>query len=78
MNFITIIAIIWVLLVSIRIIQKEKKRGIIVISFIAIAALISVLGKKFGYDGDAAAIVLAVLFTIGVIWHNKRTHGNQK
>ena len=74
MNVLTIIAIVWVLLVSIRVIRKEKKRGAVVILFIITAALVAALGDKFGYDGDIAAIIIAVLFTVGMLICDKKVN----
>ena len=72
MNVLTIIVIIWVLFVSIKVIRKEKKRGAVVILFIITAALVAALGDKFDYNGNIAALIIAIFFTVGMLIYDQK------
>lgn len=70
-DIVTIIAILWVVGVSFIIIRKERIRGLFILVLTAGAALVSVLGEKFGYDGDIMAIILAGMILAGLFFHDK-------
>ena len=72
MSILIIIVSIWVLFVSYRIIKKERKRGIIVLSFIVVACFITIVAKKYGYREDIVAIVLAILFLTGMYFIDRQ------
>ncbi len=68
----TIIEIALILLYLFFILRRNKRRDLVIFIFIAVVALIAVLGNKFNYNGDFVAITLAVLFTVGVFLYDKK------
>ncbi len=74
MNIFIILGIIWVAYVGYTMVKKDGKRGILTLVFLIFAALLWASGEKFGFNGGVAAVVVSVLFILGVfIYDNKKS-----
>lgn len=72
-NILIILGIIWVAYVGYTMVKKEGKKGIATLTFLILAGLLWASGDKFGFNGGIAAIILSVVFVIGVIIYEKKS-----
>ncbi len=72
MNIFVVLGIIWIAVVGYFMIKKQGERGGVILAFLILAGLLWASSERFGFNGGIAAVVLAALFTVGIIIYDKK------